>query len=188
MRIRRRFALTAAASIALAAGCRHGPPHYTPAQEEDAFSAELKATKRIESKEFANLLQEKVKFLWKETFDLGNENLKRHDQAGGLLSVTEPDCFNGGCMRQLVFKNRAAASFFEENLLVGPNSPLRPWPGRRYRGPIIDQPEGGVRATWALLIDPNEHRRVEGLQLVGHASRTPEATPKSSTISDIGDR
>lgn len=144
------------------------PPVYaplTPTQERAVFVKGLRGSGEA-PEELQSLLQAKTNMLWGAAITIGKEQLRGKDD---LVDAGQVECFRAGCMREMRFKDRTAAGRFEENLLLGANSPLRLWPGRIYRGPFSDDGEHGVTAVWALLIDPAQHRHLEALSRVPHA-------------------
>ena len=137
--------------------------------------------------EIRPVLKSKVTDLWTSTFEIGTAQLVRYHRDEKDFRGFDPnrvECFKNGCMIALSFTDEAAATTFEEDLLVGPRSPLRHWPGRIYRGPYIHEKDC-VSAVWALLPDPAHYEALRSLQTSRHAVNFPNDSRPKTTISDL---
>jgi hypothetical protein len=172
-------ALSAIVGIALLSNCHRSHPPPTPAQEERAFAADLSRSGSVPPPLKPNL-EKSVTAQWELALELGRKNLAEHGCPHGLLSVGAISCFARGCLWQVRFKDQTAASAFEQDLLMGPTSPFRNWPGSVRRGPFLREPEGSIRTTWALLIDGKRINELAAL----HAEISAPSLNKN-TISDL---
>ena len=169
MRGGQRVGFASALAIAMRPACHRTHPPLTPAQEEQAVVDSIQHSGGVPPV-LLSVLEPKARDLWDAAFEIGKEQLRSTDRdPAEVLSIGPISCFHDGCLRELRFKDRSAATVFEENLLVGPTSPLRAWPNKIYRGPFIEEPKGGIRTTWALVIAPLHYRELVAL------STTPDA-------------
>jgi hypothetical protein len=130
-------------------------------------------------------LEPKVRDLWTFTFDLGKAQLTRyHRDEKDFRGFDEIKCFKKGCITTLTFADQAAATIFEHDLLIGPGSPLRHWPGDIYRSPFIKERDG-VTALWALTLHPSRHEALKKLPTGRHASNAPNDSSPKTAISDL---
>jgi hypothetical protein len=163
---------------------RRPKPPITALQERAVFVEELTTSGPVPN-EILPFLESKVRDLWAFTFDLGKAQLIRyHRDEKDFRGFDKIQCFKNGCMTTLTFADQAAASIFEEDLLVGPMSPLRHWPGKIYRGPFIPEREG-VTAVWALLPNPTRYKGLESLPTDRHAINFPNDSMQKTTVSDL---
>ena len=177
--------LVSALALGAWTGCKHDYPAPTPIQEERQVIDTVTQSGPVPSI-LQKALEPRAAELWDQTFALGRENLRRYyENESALLNVGPVGCFKAGCMVQLWFRDRAAASVFEEGLLVGPRSPLRVWPGRIYRGPMLDDERRGVRTTWSLMVLPPRYDKLLALSTVRHATAAPAYPAKNTAVSDL---
>jgi hypothetical protein len=184
--------LPAALTLVLGmSNCNCERPPLTPLQEETEVIKSLEKSGSV-PENLKKDLEPKAKELWSATFRRGLDNLHKQDPetTTALVKVGSVACFRAGCMVKLWFKDRVTVRGFEDGLLIGPESPLRVWPGRIYRGPLIeDGSQGGalaVRATWALMINHPRYKELAELATEKHAAAMPDQsiTP-NTTISDL---
>ncbi len=148
-------------------------PPMTALEERAVFVDELTSSGPVPD-EILPFLESKVRDLWAFTFDLGKAQLTRyHRSEKDFRGFDTIRCFKKGCMTTLTFSDQAAASIFEEDLLVGRLSPLRRWPGKIYRSPFISERDG-VTAVWALLPSPARYEVLKALPTDRHAVNVPE--------------
>ena len=164
---------------------RPGPrPPMTALEEQRAFVDALTRSGSV-PEDIRPFLEPKAKDLWAYTFDLGKDRLTRyHRDEKDFRGADEIRCFKNGCMTTLTFVDQAAATIFEDDLLVGPTSPLRHWPGRIYRGPFIHERDG-VTAVWALLPDPAHYDALRSLPAGRHAVNFPNDSMPKTAVSDL---
>jgi hypothetical protein len=159
-------------------------PPMTALQETAAFVEELTKSGPVPD-DILSYLEPKVTDLWGFTFELGKAQLTRyHRDDADFRGFDKIKCFRNGCMTTLTFADQAAATIFEEDLLVGPASPLRHWPGDIYRSPFLDG-DGGVTAVWALLVRDSRHEALKTLPTGRHATNTPSYSAPKTAVSDL---
>jgi len=133
------------------------------------------------------------------TLERQRDFLSAQPGGGGDLGAIGPvSCYSAGCMAEVHFKDRAAATAVEQRVLLDPSAPYREWPGTAFFGAFVDRPgrivgaapdvqgtdsvraieaAGDVVTVWGLLLRPEQHDRLLRLTVSrGDATKAPAPT------------